>query len=106
MPACARLSHGNVSEGLLCLATTSDRCADFPSVSVRRAWSGKDGKSIMHTGRKLALVTGASSAIGLELARLCAYDGFDLMIAAGVSSVFDAAQELAGSARDRQPGAL
>jgi NAD(P)-dependent dehydrogenase (short-subunit alcohol dehydrogenase family) len=30
----------------------------------------------------LAVVTGASSGIGLELARICANDGFDLVIAA------------------------
>lgn len=31
---------------------------------------------------KLAIVTGASSGIGLELAKLCAKDGYDLLIAA------------------------
>lgn len=33
-------------------------------------------------GKPLALVTGASSGIGLEIARLCAKNGFDLLIAA------------------------
>src|SRR5690349_1361474 len=32
--------------------------------------------------RPLAIVTGASSGIGLELARQCAQNGFDLLIAA------------------------
>ena len=32
--------------------------------------------------RKFAIVTGASSGIGLELARLAAQDGYDLMVAA------------------------
>ena len=32
--------------------------------------------------RKLAIVTGASSGIGLELAKLAAQDGFDLIVAA------------------------
>ena len=32
--------------------------------------------------RKLAVVTGASTGIGLELARECAKNGFDLLIAA------------------------
>lgn len=34
------------------------------------------------TGRKLAPITGASSGIGLELAKCCAGDGDDLVIAA------------------------
>jgi short-subunit dehydrogenase len=38
--------------------------------------------SMNNTGRPLAVVTGASSGIGLELARLCADNGFDLIIAA------------------------
>jgi len=37
----------------------------------------------MHTGtRPLAVVTGASSGIGLELMRLCAENGYDLVVAA------------------------
>ena len=46
---------------------------------------------------KLAVVTGASTGIGLELARLCARDGFDLIIAADEPRVAEAADELAGS---------
>jgi short-subunit dehydrogenase len=34
------------------------------------------------SARKLAIVTGASSGIGLELAKLAAQDGFDLIVAA------------------------
>jgi short-subunit dehydrogenase len=34
------------------------------------------------TGRPLAVVTGASSGIGYELAKLCAENGFDLVVAA------------------------
>jgi short-subunit dehydrogenase len=37
--------------------------------------------------RPLALVTGASSGIGLELARLCAGEGYDLLIAADEPSI-------------------
>jgi uncharacterized protein len=33
-------------------------------------------------GRQLAIVTGASTGIGFELAKLCAQNGFDLMLAA------------------------
>ena len=32
--------------------------------------------------RKLAIVTGASSGIGLEIAKLAAQDGYDLIVAA------------------------
>lgn len=32
--------------------------------------------------RTFAIVTGASTGIGLELARCCAKDGYDLLIAA------------------------
>ena len=46
---------------------------------------------------KLAVVTGASTGIGLELARLCARDGFDLIIAADEPLVDSAAKELRAS---------
>src|SRR5215207_5785234 len=35
-----------------------------------------------NTTKPLAVVTGASSGIGLELAKLCAENGFDLVLAA------------------------
>jgi short-subunit dehydrogenase len=44
--------------------------------------------------RKLAVVTGASSGIGLELAELCAKDGYDLIIAADDPKIETAASEL------------
>jgi uncharacterized protein len=47
------------------------------------------------TTNPLAVVTGASSGIGLELARLCAQNGFDLVIAADEAAVEEAAEELA-----------
>ena len=43
---------------------------------------------------KLAVVTGASSGIGLELAKLCAKDGYDLVIAADEPEIETAASEL------------
>jgi len=49
--------------------------------------------------KPLAVVTGASSGIGYELARLAAEDGFDLVIAADRPEIVEAAQAL------RQTGA-
>jgi uncharacterized protein len=45
-------------------------------------------------GTRLAVVTGASSGIGLELARCCATDGFDLIIAADDPAIEEAAAAL------------
>jgi short-subunit dehydrogenase len=44
--------------------------------------------------RPLAVVTGASSGIGYELARVCADNGFDLVIAADRPEIVEAAQAL------------
>jgi short-subunit dehydrogenase len=46
------------------------------------------------TARKLAVVTGASTGIGLELARECARHKFDLIIAANEAEIDSAADEL------------
>ncbi|MGA7151042.1 MAG: SDR family NAD(P)-dependent oxidoreductase, partial [Pseudolabrys sp.] len=44
--------------------------------------------------RKLAVVTGASTGIGLELARECAKNDFDLLIAANEAQIESAAEDL------------
>jgi short-subunit dehydrogenase len=44
--------------------------------------------------RPFAIVTGASTGIGLELARLCAANGFDLLVAADEPEIQAAAEEL------------
>src|SRR6187431_1072496 len=44
--------------------------------------------------RPFAIVTGASTGIGYELAKCCAENGFDLLIAADQSAIHQAAQEL------------
>lgn len=46
------------------------------------------------SARPLAVVTGASSGIGYELAKLCAENGHDLVIAADEPLIHDAAQDL------------
>lgn len=48
----------------------------------------------MNSSNMLAIVTGASSGIGFELARQCARNGFDLMIAADEPEIHEAARRL------------
>jgi short-subunit dehydrogenase len=43
--------------------------------------------------RPLAIVTGASAGIGYELAKLCAQNGYDLVIAADQAKIREAAEE-------------
>jgi short-subunit dehydrogenase len=46
------------------------------------------------SSRPFAVVTGASTGIGLELVRQCAANGFDLLIAADEPSIEQAADEM------------
>src|SRR3954463_2663884 len=43
---------------------------------------------------RLSIVTGASTGIGLELAKCCAKDGMDLLIVADEPEIHEAAEEL------------
>jgi short-subunit dehydrogenase len=51
-----------------------------------------DGK--IDEGRSLAVVTGASSGIGFYLAKECAENGYDLLVAADSTELEQAAEEL------------
>ena len=46
--------------------------------------------------RQLAIVTGASTGIGYELAKVCAKNGFDLVVVADEPKINEAAQEFRG----------
>src|SRR5258705_3553474 len=51
------------------------------------------GESIMaNAARPLAVVTGASTGIGFELAKLCAENGFNLVVVADEPEIQEAAQ--------------
>lgn len=50
-------------------------------------------QNLPHAG-KLSVVTGASSGIGLELAKCCAKDGMDLLIVADEPEIAQAAEQL------------
>jgi NAD(P)-dependent dehydrogenase (short-subunit alcohol dehydrogenase family) len=56
------------------------------------------------SARPLAVVTGASSGIGRELARQFVEGGFDVLIAAEDCVIADAAQDLNGRGRRRHGG--
>jgi len=47
-----------------------------------------------HASRGLAVVTGASTGIGYELAKICAEEGFDLLIAADEPAIEQAANDM------------
>jgi uncharacterized protein len=55
------------------------------------------------TDRAYAVVTGASSGIGYQLAKECAEHGFDLLIAADEPSINDAAVSLRASGAEVEP---
>jgi short-subunit dehydrogenase len=50
--------------------------------------------------KPFAIVTGASSGIGLELAAICAQEGFDLLVAADRSEIQAAADRFRGLGAD------
>ena len=53
--------------------------------------------------RPLAIVTGASTGIGYELAKCCARNGFDLIVAADEEAINQAAKEFEGLGANVEP---
>jgi short-subunit dehydrogenase len=56
-------------------------------------FSERSPKKMNLQARPLAIVTGASSGIGFELAKCCVKNGFDLVVAADQATIHDAANE-------------
>ena len=75
-------------------STTTTTSGDVPSPAEALAAS---------TTRPLAIVTGASSGIGLELARLASRHGFDLLVAADEPSIDTVATELRADGTEVTP---
>jgi uncharacterized protein len=62
--------------------------------AIRRVRVSHTGRFVMGEARPLAVVTGASTGIGYELAVCCAEAGFDLIVAADEAAIEDAASAL------------
>jgi short-subunit dehydrogenase len=60
--------------------------------ALKERQSSGDHKMPSHA-KPLAIVTGASAGIGYELAKLCAQNGFDLVVAADQPKITEAAEE-------------
>ncbi|MBS9720646.1 SDR family NAD(P)-dependent oxidoreductase [Tianweitania sp. BSSL-BM11] len=54
----------------------------------------------MAGSNKLAVITGASTGIGFELAKICAAEGYDLIVAADEAQIEDAADQFRRSGGD------
>ena len=57
----------------------------------------------MSEGRQLAIVTGASSGIGYELAKICSVRGFDVIVVANERKIDEAAASLRHGGREITP---
>src|SRR3954468_14229537 len=94
-------SHARSARGAFALERVPQfRCAAEGCVGTNgfnRHWISQIPDSAerdMASNGQFAIVTGASTGIGLELARCCAKDGFDLLIAADEPEIEQAAASL------------
>jgi short-subunit dehydrogenase len=63
------------------------------STNQSQSRAGDDINQISSQARPLAIITGASTGIGYELAKCCAEHGFDLLVAADEPEINNAAQD-------------
>jgi uncharacterized protein len=63
------------------------------STNQSQSRAGDDLNQVSSQARPLAIVTGASTGIGYELAKCCAEHGFDLLVAADEPAINNAAQD-------------
>src|SRR5947209_5493305 len=68
-------------------------------MAASRSSSSPEERPMTTQTNELAVVTGASSGIGLELARVAAEHGYDLIIAADEAGIYPAANMLVSSGR-------
>lgn len=83
----SRLELQNIRD--VTLNNTSVRVTSGDPLFVMKSHEGKT-----NTGRSFAVVTGASSGIGFYLAKECAENGYDLLIAADSTKLEEAAEKL------------
>jgi short-subunit dehydrogenase len=89
--------------GLLEAGKAGTKTERVSADAARRIWITPCSRIHRHhrrlfmSNRQLAIVTGASSGIGRELAAICAAHDFDLIVAADDPAIHDAAQALRGA---------
>jgi hypothetical protein len=68
----------------------------FGTTTKKKGWDSNEGaqETGMSASRPFAIVAGASSGIGFELAKRCAQEGYDLLIAADEPEIEKAAASL------------
>src|SRR5205809_786618 len=84
-------------------ARSSTRPFATRRTAASRSCSTPEEITMTTNARRLAVVTGASTGIGYQLARIAAEQGYDLVIAADEPEIEDAANDLRGMGADVWP---